>query len=221
MASKSESTDPSSLNLGGALSLNDKTLVELLKQQQLPPIRYQYYGETSFSEYIDKNAIFFSKLENLPENEKTANLLDCLGPQVYSFLKLKRPNDPLSKCKYSELVGELLEAYNEKIKFAEEYSKLLFIKEDYCNITDLHRMKLAEWTNLEQKTSQKIPDLVKVMLVFDTYQEPLKSIAEKYIQDHHDKLDINEFISFIESESLFVQVSFQTGANNKKGRSRK
>ncbi|CEF61988.1 Hypothetical protein SRAE_1000026400 [Strongyloides ratti] len=218
---KSDSTTSNKSDLNEMLKLNEDAFANLLKQQLPPAPRNQFYGDGPFTEYMDKNAIFFSQIENLSETEKTAHLLGCLADNVYKLLKLSRPNIPLSKCNYSELVDDLMKSYAETIKYARDYTKLLLIQDCYCNINDLHRTKIAEWRNLEETTSQKIPDLVKILLIFDNYKEPIKLIAEKYIQDHHSKLNLNDFCAYMESESLFVQENSCGVGAFKKGRSRK
>uniref|UniRef100_A0A0N5B751 Uncharacterized protein n=1 Tax=Strongyloides papillosus TaxID=174720 RepID=A0A0N5B751_STREA len=183
--------------------LNDDTLADLLKKQLTIP-QMQFFGGTPFTEYVDKNAVFFSKLENLKENEKTAYLLGCLSDEVYRLLKLSRPNTALASCKYSELVDDLTKFYTETIKYAKEYTNLLLPNSHYSDNRTLHMIKKVEWKSLEELTSQKIPDLVKVIILFDHYKEPVKSIAERYIQEHHDNLNLSEFITHMETESLFI-----------------
>uniref|UniRef100_A0A0N5CDT3 RGS domain-containing protein n=1 Tax=Strongyloides papillosus TaxID=174720 RepID=A0A0N5CDT3_STREA len=218
--SKSEATPSTNSSFSEILKLNEDALANLFKKQLTTPTM-QFYGGTPFTEYIDKNAVFFSQLETYEENEKTAHLLSCLSDDVYRLLKLSRPNTALAKCKYSELVDDLTNFYTETVKYAQEYSKLLLVKGYYNNVKELHRMKQAEWKNLEECTSQKIPDLVKILLLFEYYKEPVKAVAEKYIQENHANIVLGNFITHMESESLFLQDAPGSGAAVRKFRNKK
>lgn len=211
---KEESTSPSKCS--DFSIINEDNLADFLKKQLTIP-QMQFFGGTPFTEYVDKNAVFFSQLENLKENEKTAYLLGCLSDEVYKLLKLSRPNTALASCKYSELVDDLTKFYTETIKYAKEFSNLLLPNGNYTDNKTLHRMKQVEWKSLEELTSEKIPDLVKVIILFDYYKEPVKSIAERYIQEHHNNLNLTDFITHMETESLFINES----SNGKKCRWKK